>query len=127
MVTYHLVLHGKLTKILSTGTQREHTYHKYVLNRSQIEGYTRLLFFRKFSILPTVMCAYLFNNFQENFQPLCFFIYTNEKFSILPVVIRAYLLVNFKEQFQPTLLLEPPLKSNPLLQNFVNTLYIIVS
>ena len=41
--------------------------------RSQIEGYTRLLIFRNFSPLPAVIWASLFINFQENFQPPCFF------------------------------------------------------
>ena len=36
MVTYHLVLRGELTKTLSTGTQREHTYHKYVVLRNAL-------------------------------------------------------------------------------------------
>ena len=77
--------------------------------KSQIEGYTHLLIFRKFSILPTVIWAYPFINFQENFQPPCFFTYTNEIFSTLPAVIRAYPLIKFEEKFQSTLLLEPPL------------------
>ena len=58
--------------------------------RSQIEGYTRLLIFRKFSTLPAVIWASPFINFQENFLPPCFFTYSNEKFSNLPGVIRAY-------------------------------------
>ena len=82
--------------------------YQYTL-RSQIEGYTRLLIFRIFSILPAVIWAYSFNNFQQNFQPICFFTYTNEIFSILPAVIRAYPLIKFEEKFQPTLLIEPPL------------------
>ena len=74
-----------------------------------MEGYTHLLIFRKFSILPTVIWASPFINFQENFQPPCFFTYTNEKISTLPAVIRASPLIKFEEKFQPTLLLEPPL------------------
>jgi hypothetical protein len=77
--------------------------------RSQIEGYTRLLIIRKFSTLPAVIWASPFINFQENFQPPCFFTYKNEKNSTLPAVIRAYPLIKFEEKFQPTLLLEPPL------------------
>ena len=77
--------------------------------RSQIEGYTRLLIFKKFSPLPAVIWASPFINFQENFQPPCFFTYTNEKISSLPAIIRAYPLIKFEEKFQPTLLLEPPL------------------
>ena len=77
--------------------------------RSQIEGYTRLLIFRKFSILPAVIWASPFINIQENFQPFCFFTYTNEIFSILPAVIRASPLIKFGQKFQSTLLLEPPL------------------
>ena len=77
--------------------------------RSQIEGYTRLLIFRKFFTLPAVIWVSPFINFQENFQPPCFFTYTNEKFSTLPAVIRAYPLIKFEEKFQPPLLLEPPL------------------
>ena len=69
--------------------------------RSQIEGYTRLLIFRKISILPAVIWASLFINFQENFQPPCFFTYTNEIFSTLPTVIRAYPFINSQENFQP--------------------------
>ena len=57
--------------------------------KSQIEGYTRLFIFRKFSILPAVTWAYPLINFQENFQPPCFFTYTDEKKSILPVLISA--------------------------------------
>ena len=76
---------------------------------SPIEGYTRLLIFRKFSTLPTVIWASPFINFQENFQPPCFFTYTNDKFSTLSAVIWAYPLIKFEEKFQPTLLLEPPL------------------
>ena len=74
-----------------------------------MEGFVHLLFFRKFSILPAVIWASPFINFQENFQPPCFFTYTNEIFSILPAVIRAYLLIKIEEKFWPTLLLEPPL------------------
>ena len=33
---------------------------------------------------------YMNFNIQENFQPFCFFTYSNEIFSILPAVIRAY-------------------------------------
>ena len=79
--------------------------------RSQVEGYTRLFLFRKFSTLPAVIWASPFINFQENFQPPCFFnffTYTNEKFSSLPADIKAYLIIKFEEKFQPTLLLEPP-------------------
>ena len=76
---------------------------------SQIEGYTRLLIFSNFSILPAVIWASPFINFQENFQLRCFFTYTNEKFPTLPAVIRANPLIKFEEKFQPTLLLEPPL------------------
>ena len=78
--------------------------HLYTL-RSQTEGYTQLLFFKKFSVLPTVIWAYPFINFQEIFQPPCFFTYTIEIFSTLPAVIRAYPLIKFEEKFQPTLLL----------------------
>ena len=78
-------------------------------SNTQIEGYTRLLIFRKFSILPAVIWASRFINFQEKFQPPCFFTYTYENFSTLPAVIRAYPLIRFEEKFQPTLLLEPPL------------------
>ena len=70
--------------------------------RSQIEGYTRLLIFRKFSTLPAVIWASPFINFQENFQPPCFFTYTNEKNSTLPVVIRAYPL-SFQKKTQPNI------------------------
>ena len=73
--------------------------------RSQIKRYTR---FRKFSILSAVIWAYTFIDFQENFQPPCFFTKTNDIFSTQPVVIRAYPLIRFEEKFQPTLLLEPP-------------------
>ena len=65
--------------------------------RSQIEGYTGLLIFRKFSTLPAVIWASPFINFQEIFQPPCFFTYKNEKFSTLP--IRAYPLIKFEEKF----------------------------
>ena len=54
-------------------------------HRSQIEGYTRLLIFRKLSILPAVIWASPFINIQEKFQPFCFFTYD---------VIRAYPLIN---------------------------------
>ena len=37
--------------------------------RSQIEGYTLLLIFRKFSSLPAVIWVSPFIKFQENFQP----------------------------------------------------------
>ena len=77
--------------------------------RSQIEGYTRLFIFKKISPLPAVILASPFINFQENFQLLCFFTYTNEIFSILPTVFTAYPLIKFEEKFQPTLFLEPPL------------------
>ena len=60
--------------------------HLYTL-RSQTEGYTQLLFFKKFSVLPTVIWAYPFINFQEIFQPPCFFTYTIEIFSTLPTFI----------------------------------------
>ena len=45
--------------------------------KSQIEGYTHLLFFRKFFILTGVIWAYPFINFHEHFQPPLFFTYTN--------------------------------------------------
>jgi hypothetical protein len=77
--------------------------------RSQIEGYTRLLIFRKFSTLPVVIWASPFINFQENLQPPSFFTYINGFFSTLPAVIRTYPLIKFEEKFHPTLLLEPPL------------------
>ena len=77
--------------------------------RSQIEGYTRLLIFRKFSILLAVIWAFPFIDIQENFQLFCFFTYTNEKFYILTAVITAYQLIKFGQKFQSTLLLEPPL------------------
>ena len=48
--------------------------------RSQIEGYPRLLIFRKFSTLPAVISASPFINFQENFQPPCFHLSTQMKF-----------------------------------------------
>ena len=67
---------------------------------SQIEGYTRLLIFRKFSILPAVIWASPFINIQENFQPFCFFTYKNEIFSILPAVIIASPLINFGQRLQ---------------------------
>ena len=68
----------------------ETRFHFVFTLRSQIEGYTRLLIFRKYSILPAVIWAYPFINFQENFQPPCFFTYTKESFSTLPAIIRAY-------------------------------------
>ena len=77
--------------------------------RSQVEGYTRLFLFRKFSTLPAVIWASPFIKFQDSFQPPCFFTYTNEKFYTQPAVIRAYPLIKFEEKFQTTLLLEPPL------------------
>ena len=40
--------------------------------RSPIEGYTCLLIFRKFSILPAIIWASPFINIQENVQPFCF-------------------------------------------------------
>ena len=58
--------------------------------KSQIEGYTRLLIFRKFSILPAVIWASPFINIQENFQPFCF----------LPTQIKIF-------PSSPLLLLEP--------------------
>ena len=87
-----------------------HNWVKFLLTlRSQIEGYTLLLIFRKFSILPAVIWASPFINIQENFQYFCLFTYTNEKCSTLPAVIRAYPLIKFGQKFQSTLLLEPPL------------------
>ena len=78
--------------------------------RSQIEGYTRLLIFRKFYILPAVIWVSLFLNIQINFSLFVFSPkYTNEIFFILPAVIRAYPLIKFGQKFQSTLLLEPPL------------------
>ena len=77
--------------------------------KSQIEGYTHLLIFRKFSILHAVIWTSPFIDIQENFQPFCFFTYTNEIFSILHVVIRAYPLIKFEKKFQPSYFLEPPL------------------
>ena len=94
------------------------TYTKSVVYtlRSQIEGYTRLLIFRKFSILSAVIWASPFINIQESFQPFCFFTYTIEIFSILPAVIRAYPLIKSGQKFQSTLLLEPPLAGNALVR-----------
>jgi hypothetical protein len=74
-----------------------------------MEGYTCLLIFRKFSTLPALIRASPSIDFQETFQPPCFFTYTNEKMSTLPAVIRAYPVIKFEEKLQPTLLLEPPL------------------
>ena len=47
--------------------------------RSQIEGYTHLLIFKKFSTLPAGILAHPNIDFQEKFQRPCFFNYTNEK------------------------------------------------
>ena len=69
--------------------------------RSQIEGYTCLLILRKFSTLPAVIWASPFINIQENFQPFCFFTYTNEIFSILPAVIWASPFINIQEKLHP--------------------------
>ena len=70
------------------------------LLRSQIEEYTCLLIFNKFSILPILIWAYLFVNFKENFQPLCFFTNTYvsyESFSILPQLLESTSLLNLKK------------------------------
>ena len=64
--------------------------------RSQIEGYTRLLILRKFSILPAVIRKF------PVFSP------TRMKF-FQPAVIRAYPLIKIEEKFLPTLFLESPL------------------
>ena len=53
----------------------ETRFHFVFTLRSQIEGYTRLLIFRKFSILPAVIWASPFIDIQENFQLFCFFTY----------------------------------------------------
>ena len=99
-----------MTKIMRATSEDQFERRKRLFTlRSQIEGYTRLLIFKKFSPLPAVIWASPFINFQDNFQPPCFFTYTNEKFSTLPAVIRASLLIKFEEKFQPPLLLEPPL------------------
>ena len=55
--------------------------------RYQIDGYSRLLIFKKFSILPTVIWASLFINTQENSQTFGFFTNPNDFFSFLPAVI----------------------------------------
>ena len=44
---------------------------KLLTLRFQIEGYTRLLIFRKFCILLTVILAYPIINFQGNFPHPC--------------------------------------------------------
>ena len=62
--------------------------------RSQIEGYIRLLIFRKFSILPAVIWASPFINIQENFQPFCFFTYTNDFFPSSPLLLEPTCLLN---------------------------------
>ena len=77
-------------KLFHLNPNRKHLQYNLNILRSQIEGYTRLLIFGKFSTLPAIIWASLFINFQDNFQPPCFFTYTNEKFSTLPAVIRAY-------------------------------------
>ena len=58
-----------------------------------MEGYTRLLIFRKFSILRAVIWASPFIYIQENFQPFVF-TYTNEIFSILPLLLEPTRLLN---------------------------------
>ena len=65
--------------------------YQYTL-RSQIEGYTRLLIFRKFSILPALIWASPF--IQENFQPFCFFTYTNEIFPSSLLLLEPTCLLN---------------------------------
>ena len=71
------------------------TMSPYILFRYQIKGDTRLLIFRKFSILANVIWAYPFINFQENFQPPCFSPTQMRFFSILPNVIKAYQSTNY--------------------------------
>ena len=70
-----------------------------IVNFQEIFHPTRLIWF---------IWASRFIDFQEHFQPSCFFTWTNEKFSALPAV-RAYLIIRFEEKFEPTILLEPPL------------------
>ena len=77
-----IALLSRICKLL----KKKISWHTF---RSQIERYTLLLIFRKFFILPAVIWASPFISFQENFQPPCFFTYTNEKNSTLPAVIRA--------------------------------------
>ena len=74
--------------------------------RSQIEGYTRLLMFRKFPIFPLLLEPTHLLIFKKISSLPVFHLSTQMIFSILPVVIRAYLLIKFEEKFQPTLLLE---------------------
>ena len=60
---------------------------------SLIEVYTRLLIFRKFSILPAVIWASPFIDIQENFQTLSFFTQcSNEKFC--PLLLEPTHLLN---------------------------------
>ena len=61
--------------------------------RSQIEGYTRLSIFRKFTILPAFIWAFPFINIQENFQSFCFFTYTIF-FSSSPLLLELPLSLN---------------------------------
>ena len=65
--------------------------------RSQIEGYTRLLIFRKFSTLPAVIWAYSFLDIQENFQPLCFFTFTNDFFPPYSLLLEPIHWLNLKK------------------------------
>ena len=111
IINNHLLTIGKINhQILGIRIVWKHKlWHKISTLWSQIEENTRLLILWKFSILPAVIWAYPFINFQENFQPPCFFTYTNEIFSTLPAVNRAYPLIKFEEKFQPTLSIEPPL------------------
>ena len=65
-IMYGLFSHC-LYLVLNT-QETSHFYWQYFHTLwSQIKGYTRLLIFRKFSILPAVIWASPFINFQENF------------------------------------------------------------
>ena len=65
--------------------------------RSQIEGYTRLLIFRKFSTLPAVIWASPFINFQENFQLPCFSPTQMKIFPPSPLLLEPTRLLNLKK------------------------------
>ena len=65
--------------------------------RSQIEGYTRLLIFRKFSTLPAVIWASQFINFQENFHSPCFSPTQMKNFTASPLLLESTRLLNLKK------------------------------
>ena len=94
---FHELLFDKSTNFFNISFGGRIFYRNQNTLRSQIEGYTRLLIFRKFSTLPAVIWASPFINFQENFQSPCFSPTQMKNFPPSPLLLEPPRLLNLKK------------------------------